>query len=188
MALRAVGVYVDARGVDARAQQPQAVDRLQVDVVFVAALFDALVHRGVEQGEKGVGHVTVGLKAALADARTDGGAQCVGIGAVAAHHRHGGLERDAARRTAPAGVHRTDRTRSRVVERDDATVRPVGEQRQVRHVRDEPVGVVGTVIPENFARVLFRCNADKVRVDLAAADGAARVKAYGLAETAVVFE
>ena len=168
MALRAVGVYVDARGVDARAQQPQAVDRLQVDVVFVAALFDALVHRGVEQGEKGVGHVAVGI--------------------IAAHHRHGGLERDAARRTAPAGVHRTDRTRSRVVERDDAAVRPVGEQRQVRHVRDEPVGVVGTVIPENFARVLFRCNADKVRVDLAAADGAARVKAYGLAETAVVFE
>ena len=34
----------------------------------VAALFDALVHRGVEQGEKGVGHVAVGLKAALADA------------------------------------------------------------------------------------------------------------------------
>ena len=39
---------------------------------LVAALLDALVHCGVEQGEEGVRHVTVGLKAAFADARADG--------------------------------------------------------------------------------------------------------------------
>ena len=157
-------------------------------MVLVAAALDALVHGGVHELMEGIRHVAVGLKAALADGGADGRAHRVGVRAVKAHHCDERLEHDAARRAAPAGVDGGDGARGRVVDRDHAAVRAVGKERQVRHVRDERVGVVGPLVPANFAGVLLPRDAHEVGVDLAAADGARGVEADGGAEAAVVFE
>jgi hypothetical protein len=79
---------------------------------------------------------------ARADGRTDAGKEVLGLRAEGFLHLTDGLARNPRDGAAPAGVRDADRARDRVVEKDGGAVGGENDERSLRAVGDQRIGVV----------------------------------------------
>ena len=181
----AVGADVD--GPDARARQPDAVEGLVVHVEFFAAPLDAAFGRLAESGTHRLRHVLVGLKAALTDARADGGANVLGTAAVFPRHGLDGPGSNAERCPAPSGMDGGDGTADRVKEQNGRAVGTKRDQCDARFIGDLRVADLRLFAQKSFTTVFAADAPHDVRVALLCENGVLRAEAHGGAENAVVF-
>ena len=173
---------------EAGLEQPPPERAAQVHEIFPGHILFADEPLGVaaEPAFDSLGHVGVGLKAAIAYGRADGGAYVAGPGAEVAHqaHRHAG---DVAHRAAPAAVDRARRAARGVVQQQRHAVGREAEDGQALHVRDEAVRVAGGGVGR-AAAVGVRDEAHVRAVHLLGIRSAHDVDAERGAEYAVVFD
>ena len=170
------------------AQQPRAVDALEIDMELVAAPLDKAFGFAAEPTQDGLRHVAVGFEAARPDRGAQRGADICGGGAVGLRHRFNGAVHGAERRALPARVHRAHAAADAVIEQDGAAVGGERGEREVRHVGEQGVGVIRARVVREASGVVFADELHRVPVHLPVADGAGHVKPCRLTEQAVVRE